>query len=194
LAAAAANSADEADALIIGAGYAVTTPPRDVGVTTNAGLLEKPGTGSSPDTGELPIEVPMVSGTGGVSVTAGTQAGAAATSVALNTPFPTHLPQKNDRFSNHDEALYDEGFDSEGEQMFYDPVALDEDADDFIEEAIASTSSPITSIPAPPIPGTLPPARILTIDMISSLKVKDLKAELQKKGRRMTGNKDVLAS
>ena len=46
-------------------------------------------------------------------------------------------PQKNDRFSNHDEALYDEGFDSEGEQMFYDPVALDEDADDFIEEAIA---------------------------------------------------------
>ena len=30
--------------------------------------------------------------------------------------------------------------------------------------------------------------------MISSLKVKDLKAELQKKGRRMTGNKDVLAS
>ena len=82
-AAAAANSADEADAIIIGAGYAVTTPPRDVGVTANAGLLEKPGTGSSPDTGELPIEVPMVSGTGGVSVTAGTQAGVTAPTVHL---------------------------------------------------------------------------------------------------------------
>ena len=78
--------------------------------------------------------------------------------------------------------------------MFYDPVALDKDADDFIEQAIKSTSSPITGTPAPPIPGTLSSARILTIDMISSLKVKDLKAELQKKGRGITRNKDVLAS
>ena len=33
--------------------------------------------------------------------------------------------------------------------MFYDPVALDEDADDFIEQAIKSTYSPIPGTPTP---------------------------------------------
>ena len=49
--AAAANSGDEANALSIAAGYALTTPPRDVAVAANAELLENPGTMSPQNTG-----------------------------------------------------------------------------------------------------------------------------------------------
>ena len=66
LPAAAANSGDEADALIIAAGYALTTPPRDVAVAANAGLLENPGTMSPQNTRGILLEVPMMSGMGGL--------------------------------------------------------------------------------------------------------------------------------
>ena len=70
---------------------------------------------------------------------------------------------------------------------------MDEDADNFIEQAIKSNSSSIPGTPTPARPPVPVSGRILTVDMISSLKVKDLKAELQKRGG-VTGNKDVLAS
>jgi len=60
-----AYSADEADALIISAGYALTTPPQDVAVAENAGLLENPGTVSPQNMRGILLEVPMVSETGG---------------------------------------------------------------------------------------------------------------------------------
>ena len=79
----AANSGDEADALIISTGYALPTPPRDAAVAANAGLLENPGTMSPQNTRGILLEVPMVSGTGGVSAAAGRQAGATASTVHL---------------------------------------------------------------------------------------------------------------
>ena len=78
--------------------------------------------------------------------------------------------------------------------MFYDPVALAENADNFIEQAIKSNSSPIPGTPAPVRPPAMVSGIILMVDMISSLKVKYLKAELQKRGRGVTGNNHVLAS
>ena len=81
--AAAANSGDEANALSIAAGYALTTPPGDVTVAANAGLLENPGTMSPQNTRGILLEVPMVSGTGGVSAAVGRQAGSTASTVRL---------------------------------------------------------------------------------------------------------------
>ena len=78
-----ADSADEASTLIISTGYALPTPPRDVAVAANAGLLENPGTMSPQNTRGILLEVPMVSGTGGVSAAAGRQAGATASTVCL---------------------------------------------------------------------------------------------------------------
>ena len=83
LPAAAADSDEEASTLIISAGYALLTPPQHVAVAPNAGLRENPGTVSDPDTRGLLIEVYMVPGTGRVSVVAGRQAGATASTVRL---------------------------------------------------------------------------------------------------------------
>ena len=105
-------------------------------MAANAGLLENPGTMGPQNTRNVLLEVPKVPGMGRVSAATGRQAGATVSTVALNTPFPTQTLQRNDQFSNHDEALYDQGFDSEGERMFYNPVALYEDADDFLDQAI----------------------------------------------------------
>ena len=40
------------------------------------------------------------------------------------------------RFPNYDETKHSEGYNSEGEQFPYDPDAIEEDADKFVEEAI----------------------------------------------------------
>ena len=113
--AAAANSGDEADTLLINAGYMLHTPPRDIAVAANAELVENQGTVNAPDTRGLLVEVPMVPGMGGVSITVGRQARATASTVTLNTAFQTKIPAVNDRFSNQDDALFDQGYNSEGE-------------------------------------------------------------------------------
>ena len=119
-------------------------------MAANAGLLQNPGTMSPQNTRGILLEVRMVSETGGVSAVAGRQAGVTASTVALNTVFPTEIPAVNDRFSNHDNALFDQGYDSEGGQLYYDPIALDEDADNFVEEAIGCTPpQAIVTAPAP---------------------------------------------
>ena len=56
---------------------------RNVDVAANAGLLQNPGTMSPQNIRGILLEVPMVSGTGGVSAAAGRQAGATAPTVHL---------------------------------------------------------------------------------------------------------------
>ena len=85
--AAAANSGDEADALIINAGYTMHTPPRDVAVAANSGLVENQGTVSATDTRGLLVEIPTVPGLGGLSVRAWEQVGVTLTIVSLSTIF-----------------------------------------------------------------------------------------------------------
>ena len=81
--AAAAEVDKEASTLLIAAGYVLTTPPQHVAVAPNAQLRKNPGTVSDPYTRGLLIEFHMVPGTGSVSVTAGRQAGATASTVRL---------------------------------------------------------------------------------------------------------------
>ena len=51
--------------------------------------------------------------------------------VAFGPPFPAVQSIINNRFTNQDDDLYDQGYDSEGGQLHYDPVALDDDEDEF---------------------------------------------------------------
>jgi len=125
----------------------------------------------------------------------GRQAGATASTVALNTAFPTEIPAVNDRFCNQDDALFDQGYDSEGEQLYYDPVALDEDTDDLVEEAIGSTPPQAIATalpPLPPLPSIVATTTASPVLDVKKLKVAELKVELRKQARGVVGNKDVL--
>ena len=49
--------------------------------------------------------------------------------------FPFAQPEIR-RFANHDELKYDQGYDSDGEMMYYNELALDDDTDDISEDFI----------------------------------------------------------
>ena len=69
---------------------------------------------------------------------------------ARTAEFPSAQPEIR-RFANHDELKYGEGYDSDGEMMYYDEIALDDDPDDIIEDVIepitvsATTTSATTT-------------------------------------------------
>ena len=54
-----------------------------------------------------------------------------AAAVAFGPPFPAVQSIINNRFTNQDDDLYDQGYDFEGGQLYYNPVALDDDEDKF---------------------------------------------------------------
>jgi hypothetical protein len=82
-AAATSNLVSGPSARIISVHDASLAQNEDVAVAENAGLLQNPGTMSPQNTRGILLEVPMVSGTGGVSDAAGRQAGANASTVHL---------------------------------------------------------------------------------------------------------------
>jgi len=100
--AAAANLGDEADLLIINAGYTLHMPPQDVAVAANVGLVENQGTVSAPDTRGIRIEAPTVPGLDRLSVRVLDQAGVTRTTVALSTIFSSCsvIPQQQKGHSN----------------------------------------------------------------------------------------------
>jgi len=124
-----------------------------------------------------------VPGLGGLGVNAREQAEVSVSTAAQITQFPTEIPSVNDRFCNHNDALFDQGYDSEGQQLYYNPVALDGDADDLDEEAITCTPPQpiVNALPplSPPVAG-VPESLVLDV---KKLKVVELKIELRKRGR-----------
>ena len=138
---------------------------------------------------ELPIEVPNVRELNGLGANAQEQAGVSVSTAAQITQFPTEIPSVNDRFCNHDDALFDQGYDSEGQQLYYDPFALDEDADDLDEEAITCTPpQPIVNAlpPLPPPVAGVPESSVLDV---KKLEVAEPKIELRKRGRGVEGTR-----
>ena len=59
---------------------------------------------------------------------------------ALTSYFPSTQPTRIDQFTNHDTSLYELGYNSEENLPYYDPVALEEDADKYEEPSIGSPS------------------------------------------------------
>ena len=154
------------------AGDASLTPLQPITSTVNTEIEGGSGVVSSTATTQPTTDVPSMLGASGVTASASAYAGEAASSVALNTPFPFQQPVVNCRFSNHDESHYDKGYDSEGSQMYYDNAALDEDKDDFSEVVIGNNPSPAAAAPVAPAP--VEPT-IFTLEMVASLKVVWLK-------------------
>ena len=100
---------------------------------------------------------------------------------AILADFPSEIPTVQNRFANQDEALNDEGYDSEGDLPYF----ADEDADDIegYDELAIGVDAP-TPPPPPPVAPT-----VITVESLTRLPVKELKEELKKRGRSTTGKK-----
>ena len=102
---------------------------------------------------------------------------------ALPTPFPSSRPMPVNRFTNQDDALFDDGYDFKGSLPFYDDLALDETAEHYEEEAISG------GLALPP-----PAAAHASISeaMVVMLNVAALKNESKMRGKGVSGNKLAL--
>ena len=76
---------------------------------------------------EPAIEALAMLGVSGVTVNLSGDNAKTAGAVAFGASFPVVQPIINNRFTNQDDDLYNQGYDSEGGQLYYDPVALDDD-------------------------------------------------------------------
>ena len=95
------------------------------------------------------------------------------------------------RFFNQNSELNDDGYDYEGGLPFF--------ADNQVDDAVEYFEAPLEDYdegPQPAAPPTPAPAAVateqLTIERMMSLKMKELKEELRKRGRSMVGKKGVL--
>ena len=82
------------------------------------------------------------------------------------------------RFPNQDDKLFDEGYDSDVDLLYYDEKALNEDPEEFFEASIED----IMPIPVP-APMTETETNALTEDEAKKMKVADLKEALKKQGK-----------
>ena len=108
--------------------------------------------------------------------------------------FPSTIPKLKKRFFNQDSELNDEGYDSEGGLPFFANEEVD-NPDEYFEATLGDA----VEEPTPAAPSTLAPAGAgaaaaeqLTVEGIPSLKVKDLKEELRRRGRSNAGKKAEL--
>ena len=105
--------------------------------------------------------------------------------------FPSTIPMIKKRFFNQNSELNNDGYDSEGGLPFF--------ADNQVDDAVEYFEAPLEDYdegPQPAAPSTPAPAAVateqLTIERMMSLKMKELKEELRKRGRSMVGKKGVL--
>ena len=102
------------------------------------------------------------------------------------------------RFGNNDELKYNWGYDSNGEMMYYEKIALDDDPDniskDFIEPGTSSstTTSSMTTLATTTSATTTVASVQISEECAGNLKVPELKNELKKSGKVTGGNKNIL--
>ena len=142
------------------------------------------GEGSSDDNGKITDESPT-------STSAPYQVGVLLDEVAAENEvlasgvsFPTEQPFFENRYHNQKENQNEEGYDSEGNL----PHFADVEEDDMEEYEEAPIIFP-TAVSAP-----APAAELLTVEALGGLGVKELKEELRKRGRAITGKKVDLVS
>ena len=99
------------------AGDASLTPLKPISTAANVGMEGGSGVVSATATTQPSTDFPSILGVSVVTASDSADAGEAASSVALKTPFPFQQPVVNCWFSNNDESLYDKGYESEGAEM-----------------------------------------------------------------------------
>ena len=102
---------------------------------------------------------------------------------AILVDFPSEIPKVHNRFSNQDEALNNEGYDSKGSLPYFTDYDVD-DMEGYNELSIGVDE------PTPPPPPVAP--TVFTVESLMRLPVKELKEELKKRGRSTTGEKTKL--
>ena len=93
------------------------------------------GNPDCPDLPNLPNGTNNTTGLSGFSVPGIGLPSEWANSEAIATPFPSLRPTINNRFVNQDDALFDEGYDSEGGLPFHNDIK-DGAAEEYDEAAI----------------------------------------------------------
>ncbi len=95
--------------------------------------------------------------------------------------FPSEVPTLTNRFTNQDEELNENGYDLDGNLPHFADEQYD-DIEGYDEDVIGAIDNP----PPPPAMVTAP---ALTVESVMKLGVKELKEELKKRGRAITGKK-----
>ena len=87
-----------------------------------------------------------------------------------------------------------ENYDSEGELPYHDEQALDEDAEEWGEDAIGCCPAlpPLAAGPDPPVENPVEAPNIITENDVMAMTVAILKGELRKKGQSTSGTKSPL--
>ena len=101
---------------------------------------------------------------------------------AFGVPFPAEQPFFENRYHNQKENHEDEGYDSEGNLPHFADVDGD-DIDAYDETPIDRSDAPSSVLVGP-----------LTLEAVGGLGVKELKDELRKRGRSITGKKIELVA
>jgi hypothetical protein len=101
--------------------------------------------------------------------------------------FPSTIPTLNNRFFNQNSELNDDGYDSKGGLPFFTDNDVD-DADNYFEAPKFKEDA----VDGPPPPAAAPATEQLTIEAMNTLKMKELKEELRKRGRSIVGKKGEL--
>eukprot|EP00957_Ditylum_brightwellii_P149035 11347710-Ditylum_brightwellii.AAC.1 len=100
--------------------------------------------------------------------------------------FPAHQPIIN-QFLNNNESSYDQGYDSDRNLSFWDPIAAAEDPNTYMEGEVEETS-PISPY-SDAIETTPAKVQLQTVEAANHLKVAEIKNELWKQGQCVSGNK-----
>jgi hypothetical protein len=93
--------------------------------------------------------------------------------------FPSKVPTLTKCFTNQDEELNVNGYDSDGNLPYFANEQYD-NIEGYAEDVIGAIDNPL-------LPPALVAAPGLTVESVMKLVVKDLKNELKKRGRAITG-------
>ena len=150
------------------------------------------GTADSPVRLNIPPDATTDGGSPGSLAGAARAIAECLNEVAFETPFPSTAPQKITRFTNYDDTLIDKGYDSEGELPYIcdEPQGDEEQPDDAVIPIGHAPPAAVPPVAAPVVAATIPIE--LTAEAIKSMKVKEMKEELKKRGKICSGNKGVL--
>ena len=103
--------------ITVTAGDVLLTPLQPIAAGVNVGMEWVSVVLSATATTQITPDVLSMTGASGGTFSVSAEMEGAVSSEALNTPFPAQQPVVNCQLLDHDESLYEKGYESEGAQM-----------------------------------------------------------------------------